>query len=118
MVAGVRHANKGPLGEEHPVVQQERVIHYSKRVKLWWQRLGVNSNVTVRQEGLDDVMVFDVSFLMKHMQPARKTLARCSGRQPPPLDTYTMTASLYAVCFLACPQHAHSVRVSPWLIHS
>lgn len=82
MVTGVRHANKGPLGEEHPVVQQERVIHYSKRVKLWWKRLAVNSQVAVRQEGLDDVMVFDLSFLMKHMQPARKTLARCIAPQP------------------------------------
>ena len=77
MVAEVRHGDKGPLGGAHPAIQPERVIHHNKRVRLRWARLGVQLQ-GARQEGLDDVMLLDLSFLTRHMQAPLESHARWS----------------------------------------
>jgi len=66
VVVDVRHADKGPLKGRHPAIQPERVIHHNRRVRLQWGQ----------QEGLDDVMLMDLSFLTHHMQPPMESHAR------------------------------------------
>ena len=104
MVAEVRHGDKGPLGGAHPAIQPERVIHHNKRVRLRWARLGGQLQ-GARQEGLDDVMLLDLSFLTRHMQAPLESHARCppaplapgapaSGRHSAGCSSMSPTASL------------------------
>lgn len=71
----MRHADKGPLKGRHPAIQPERVIHHNRRVRLQWGRLGGQLQGG-QQEGLDDVMLMDLSFLTHHMQPPMESHAR------------------------------------------
>ncbi len=82
MVAAVRHGDKGPLAGAHPAILPEQVIHHNKRVRLRWARLGGQLQ-GARQEGLDDVMLLDLSFLTRHMQAPLESHARWPPRPPP-----------------------------------
>lgn len=69
LVRDARHADKGPLRSRHPAIQPERVIRYKKEIRVHWGKLGKQLQHTSPQEGLDDIMVLDLSYLCQRMQP-------------------------------------------------
>ena len=48
-----------------------------KDLKVYWRKLGKQLQSASAHEGLDDVMVLDLSFLCRRMQPAVEMHHKC-----------------------------------------
>ena len=49
---------------------------------MHWNKLGQQLQHTSPQDGLDDVMVLDLSYLCQRMQPPVETHHKCAVRRP------------------------------------